>query len=44
MDKVTTKDITNYVNRYITGKPYVAGMIINAEMNQQYKPGEYFKN
>ncbi|HZH95422.1 MAG TPA: pitrilysin family protein [Flavisolibacter sp.] len=44
MDKVTTKDITNYVNRYITGKPYVAGMIINADMNQQYKPGEYFKN
>jgi zinc protease len=43
MDKVTRQEILNYINRYITGKPYVAGMIINAEMNQQYKPGEYFK-
>jgi zinc protease len=35
---------TNYVNKYIKGKPYVAGMIINPEMNKQFKPGEYFKN
>ena len=44
MNKVTRQDIQNYVKRYITGKPYVAGMIINTEMNKQYNPGEYFKN
>ena len=44
MDKITQEDILNYVNRYITAKPYVAGMIINSEMNQQYKPAEFFKN
>jgi zinc protease len=44
MNKVTKQDIHNYVQRYIAGKPYVAGMIINAEMNKQYNPAEYFKN
>jgi zinc protease len=43
MDKITRQDILNYVNKYITAKPYVAGLIINSEMNQQYKPSEYFK-
>jgi zinc protease len=44
MDKVTRDDIRQYVNKYITGKHYVAGMIINKEMNEQYKPAAYFKN
>jgi zinc protease len=44
MDKVTKQDIQNYVVKYITGKPYIAGMIINKEMNDQYKPADYFKN
>jgi zinc protease len=44
LQKVTKQDIINYVNKYIKGKPYVAGMIINPEMNKQFKPGEYFKN
>jgi len=44
MDKVTKDDINRYVNRYIKNKPYVAGMIINEEMNNKYKPSEYFKN
>jgi zinc protease len=44
MNKVTKPDIQNYVKKYIVGKPYVAGMIINADMNKQYHPGEYFKN
>lgn len=44
MDKVSKEDIRNYVKQYITGKPYVAGMIINAEMNSQYQPAAYFKN
>jgi zinc protease len=43
MDKVTRKDIQNYVNKYITGKPYVAGMIINKQMNEKHKPADYFK-
>ena len=42
MDKVTRQDIINYVNKYIVGKPYVAGLIINKEMNEKYKPAEYF--
>ncbi len=44
MDKVSKEDIRNYVKQYITGKPYIAGMIINAEMNSQYQPAAYFKN
>lgn len=43
MLKVTRKDITDYVKKYIAGKPYVAGMVINKEMNERLKPGEYFK-
>lgn len=41
--KVTRQDLANYAARYIKGKPFVAGMIINAEMNQQLKPADYFK-
>ena len=44
LQKVTKQDITNYVNRYIKDKPFVAGMIINPEMNKQLNPGAYFKN
>jgi zinc protease len=42
MDKITKDDIHRYISKYITGKPYVAGMIINAEMNNQYKPATFF--
>jgi zinc protease len=44
MMNITRGDIQNYLNKYIIGKPYVAGMIINADMNKQLKPDEYFKN
>lgn len=44
MNKVTKQDIQNYIKKYVSGKPYVAGMIINAEMNRQFNPSEYFKN
>ncbi|NTS40260.1 insulinase family protein [Flavisolibacter sp. BT320] len=44
MDKVTKKDILDYVNRYVKGKPYVAGLIINPEMNKSLNPSAYFKN
>lgn len=42
--KVTRKDISNYVTRYIQGKPFVAGLIIHPDLNKQLNPGEYFKN
>ena len=44
MQKVTKEDIRKYIQNYIVGKPFVAGMIINEEMNKQLKPAEYFKN
>lgn len=42
MDRVSRADIQRYVNTYITGKPYVAGMIINPTMSAEYKPAAYF--
>jgi zinc protease len=44
MMNITRADIQRYLNKYIVGKPYVAGMIINEAMNKQLKPAEYFKN
>jgi zinc protease len=41
--KVTREDMQKYAAKYLTGKPFVSGMIINAEMNKQLNPGEYFK-
>ncbi len=42
--KVTREDLQQYAKKYIVNKPFVAGMIINADMNKQFDPGEYFKN
>lgn len=42
--KVSKQDLTNYVNKYIKDKPYVAGMIISPEMNKKLNPGAYFKS
>lgn len=42
LQKVTRQDITNYVNKYIKGKPYVAGLIISPEMNKDLKAAEFF--
>lgn len=44
MISVTREDIQNYLKKYVINKPYIAGMIINEEMNKQLTPGEYFKN
>ena len=44
LQKVTRQDIQRYIQKYITGKPYVAGMIINEEMSKQLKPQAYFKH
>ncbi len=41
--KITRDDIKRFVNRYITGKPYVAGMIINPAMNKKFNASADFK-
>jgi hypothetical protein len=44
MQRITREDLRKYAERYITGKPFIAGMIINEEMNKQLNPADYFKN
>jgi zinc protease len=44
MMSITRDDIRNYLNKYIVNKPYIAGMILNEDMDKQLKPAEYFKN
>ncbi len=41
--KITKEDIKRYIDKYVAGKNYVAGLIINEEMNKQIKPSEFFK-
>ncbi len=41
--KVTKEDIKQYVKKYILGKNYVAGMIINADMNKSTGASAFFK-
>ncbi|MGN6619019.1 MAG: M16 family metallopeptidase, partial [Ilyomonas sp.] len=41
--KITREDIKNYINKYINGKPYVAGMIINPEMSKALNVASFFK-
>lgn len=41
--KVTKQDVKKYVTNYIKGKPYIAGMIINAEMNKNSNASAFFK-
>ncbi|HVY75088.1 MAG TPA: pitrilysin family protein [Puia sp.] len=43
LQKITRADIKQFVNRYITGKPYVAGMIINQAMNKKFNAAADFK-
>ncbi|MEO5647788.1 MAG: insulinase family protein, partial [Chitinophagaceae bacterium] len=40
---VTRDDIKKFINRYINGKPFIAGMIINPEMNKSLNPTSFFK-
>ncbi|GAB4094478.1 M16 family metallopeptidase [Flaviaesturariibacter terrae] len=42
--RVTRQDLQNYVKRYIAGKPYVAGLIINEELAKKTQPETFFKN
>lgn len=41
--KVTKDDIRRVIAQYVTGKPFVAGMIINAEMNKASGATTFFK-
>ena len=41
--KVTRDDIKRYIEKYITNKNYVAGIIISPEMNKETKASEFFK-
>lgn len=40
---VSREDIKRFVNRYISGKPYVAGMVISPDMNKKLSASENFK-
>ena len=40
---VTRKDIADFVKRYITAKPFIAGLIISPEMNKKLNPSDFFK-
>lgn len=41
--KVTRADIQDFVRKYVSGKPYVAGMVINADMNKSAHTASFFK-
>jgi len=40
---VSKAAIKEYVTKYITGKNYVAGLIINEQMNKAANTAEFFK-
>ena len=42
MMKVSRNELQQYARKYLVNKPFVAGMILNAEMNKQLNPGVYF--
>jgi zinc protease len=41
--KVTKADLQNYVQKYIKGKPYAAGLLINSAVKDQLKPETFWK-
>ena len=42
LNKVTRQDIKDYVNRYIIGKPFVAGLMVPAVSGQASSNSSYF--
>jgi zinc protease len=42
-DKITRDDIKRFISTYITGKPFVAGMVISPGMNKKLNASENFK-
>lgn len=43
LQKIKREDINRFIIRYITGKSYVAGMVINPGMNKRLNASENFK-
>ncbi|PYF75903.1 M16 family metallopeptidase [Pedobacter nutrimenti] len=43
LNKVTRKDLVDYVKKYIKDKPYCAGLLLNKSMISDIKPQEFFK-
>jgi zinc protease len=41
--KISRDDIKRFISMYITGKPYIAGMVINPDMNKKLNASETFK-
>lgn len=41
-EKVNREDIARYINKYIAGKPMVAGIIISPDANKQVNAGSFF--
>lgn len=44
LQEVSAESIHDYIRKYISGKNYVAGLIINEEMNKQINPSSFFKH
>lgn len=44
LNKITRKDLVAYIRKYVKGKPYCAGMIINKATASTAKPQEFFKS
>ncbi|MDE3212984.1 MAG: insulinase family protein, partial [Bacteroidota bacterium] len=42
VDKVTRKDIQDYIRKYIKGKPFVAGLLLNPALEQKVNPQSFF--
>jgi zinc protease len=43
LQNINREEIKRFISRYISGKPYVAGMVINPEMNKKLNASENFK-
>jgi zinc protease len=43
IDKINRDDIKRFINKYIAGKPYIAGMIISPDMNKKLNASDNFK-
>jgi zinc protease len=44
LKKVTRADIQDYVRKYIKGKPYAAGLLVNPQKDQHLNPESFFKS
>jgi len=42
--KVSRQDIQEYIRKYIKSKPFVAGLLVNPDMEEQLKPNTFFKD